>query len=64
MSLYVKGLVTLYSRITKLGWFDNEKDEFVFRNVMSDVNKFLSGTVLFGFVVGLKKVSKWGQKKP
>ena len=45
MSLYVKGLVTLYSRITKLGWFDNEKDEFVFRNVMSDVNKFLSGTL-------------------
>jgi len=40
----VQGLVTLYSRITKLGWFDNEKDEFVFRNVMSDVNKFLSGS--------------------
>jgi len=40
----VQGLVTLYSRITKLGWFDSEKDDFVFRNVMSDVNKFLSGT--------------------
>ncbi|XP_023340889.1 exportin-7 [Eurytemora carolleeae] len=40
----VQGLVTLYSRITKLGWFDSDKDEFVFRNVMSDVNKFLSGS--------------------
>ena len=36
-------MVTLYSRITKLGWFDSEKSEFIFRNVMDDVNKFLSG---------------------
>ena len=27
----VQGLVTLFSRITKLGWFDSDKDEFVFR---------------------------------
>ena len=40
----VQGLVTLYSRITKLGWFDSEKDEFVFRNVITDVTKFLSGS--------------------
>ena len=36
-------MVTLYSRITKLGWYDLEKNEFVFRNVMDDVNKFLGG---------------------
>lgn len=40
----VQGLVTLYSRITKLGWFDSEKDEFVFRNVITDVTKFLGGS--------------------
>jgi exportin-7 len=40
----VQGMVTLYSRITKLGWFDSDKNEFIFRNVMDDVNKFLGGT--------------------
>ena len=38
---YLKGLVTLFSRITKLGWFDSEKEEFVFRAVITDVTKFL-----------------------
>ena len=36
-----QGLVTLFSRITKLGWFDSEKEEFVFRAVITDVTKFL-----------------------
>jgi hypothetical protein len=40
----VQGLVTLYSRITKLGWFDSEKEDFVFRNAISDVTKFLGGS--------------------
>ena len=40
----VQGLVTLFSRITKLGWFDSDKDEFVFRAVISDVTKFLQGS--------------------
>merc|ERR1719412_715973 len=40
----VQGLVTLFSRITKLGWFDSEKDEFVFRAVITDVTKFLQGS--------------------
>ena len=39
----VQGMVTLFSRITKLGWFDSDKDEFVFRAVISDVTKFLQG---------------------
>ena len=40
----VQGMVTLFSRITKLGWFDSDKDEFVFRAVISDVTKFLQGS--------------------
>lgn len=37
----VQALVTLFSRITKLGWFDSHKDDFVFRNVVADIGKFL-----------------------
>ncbi len=39
----VQGLVTLFARITKLGWFDTKDDEYVFRNVIADVTKFLQG---------------------
>ena len=31
----------LFARITKFGWFDVSKDEYIFRNVISDVSKFL-----------------------
>uniref|UniRef100_T1H8L6 Importin N-terminal domain-containing protein n=1 Tax=Rhodnius prolixus TaxID=13249 RepID=T1H8L6_RHOPR len=41
----VQALVTLYARITKLGWFDSIKDDYVFRNVISDITKFLQGSV-------------------
>ncbi|OXU26700.1 hypothetical protein TSAR_005650 [Trichomalopsis sarcophagae] len=41
----IQALVTLFARISKLGWFDSDKDEFVFRNVVSDVSKFLQGSV-------------------
>lgn len=44
-SFVIQALVTLFARITKLGWFDSEKDEFVFRNVVSDTTKFLQGSV-------------------
>jgi len=37
----VQALATLFARITKLGWFDMDKDEFVFRNVIADVGSFL-----------------------
>ena len=40
----VQGLVTLFARISNLGWFDSKDDEFVFRNVISDVTKFLQGS--------------------
>ncbi|XP_076241414.1 ran-binding protein 16 isoform X2 [Calliopsis andreniformis] len=41
----IQALVTLFARISKLGWFDSDKDVFVFRNVVSDVAKFLQGSV-------------------
>ena len=53
-NLKLQGLVTLYCRITKLGWFDSEKDDFIFRNVMDDVNKFLSGKLIGVLVVYLQ----------
>ena len=37
----VQALTTLFARITKFGWFDTEKEEFVFRNVIGDVSNFL-----------------------
>ncbi|XP_063632313.1 exportin-7-B [Cydia splendana] len=39
----VQALVALFARITKLGWFDMVKEEFVFHNVMGDVGTFLQG---------------------
>ncbi|KAK6635129.1 Exportin 7 [Polyplax serrata] len=41
----IQALVTLFARITKLGWFDCEKEEYVFRNVVDDTSKFLQGSV-------------------
>ncbi|XP_039282073.1 exportin-7 isoform X2 [Nilaparvata lugens] len=41
----IQALVTLFARISKLGWFDCDKDEYIFRNVVADVSKFLQGSV-------------------
>lgn len=48
----IQALVTLFARISKFGWFDIDKDEYVFRNVVSDVTKFLQ--VGYYFKVYLK----------
>ncbi|XP_077991950.1 exportin-7-like [Glandiceps talaboti] len=40
-----QSLIQLFSRITKLGWFDCQKDQWVFRNVVDDVTQFLQGSV-------------------
>lgn len=37
----IQALVTLFARISKLGWFDSDKEEYVFRNVVGDISKFL-----------------------
>ncbi|XP_015191749.1 PREDICTED: exportin-7 isoform X2 [Polistes dominula] len=41
----IQALVALFARISKLGWFDVEKEEYVFRNVVGDITKFLQGSV-------------------
>ncbi|CAL4067523.1 unnamed protein product, partial [Meganyctiphanes norvegica] len=41
-----QGLVVLFGRITKLGWFDAlDKEEWAFRNVVTDISQFLQGSV-------------------
>ncbi|TRY65445.1 hypothetical protein DNTS_008775 [Danionella cerebrum] len=40
-----QALIQLYARITKLGWFDCQKEDYVFRNVIVDVTRFLQDSV-------------------
>ncbi|XP_051896679.1 LOW QUALITY PROTEIN: exportin-7 [Pristis pectinata] len=40
-----QALIQLFARITKLGWFDCQKEEYVFRNVIADVTRFLQDSV-------------------
>ena len=41
MIWYAFPILQLFARITKLGWFDVQEEEYVFRNVVSDVTKFI-----------------------
>ncbi|KAM9254070.1 LOW QUALITY PROTEIN: ran-binding protein 17 [Dugong dugon] len=41
----IQALVQVIAKITKLGWFEVQKDQFVFREIIADVKKFLQGTV-------------------
>ena len=34
-------LSLLYARLTKISWFDSNKEEWYFRNVLEDISKFL-----------------------
>ena len=36
-----QAIVLLYARLTKVGWNDIEKEQYVFRTVTEDVTKFL-----------------------
>jgi len=36
----------LYTRITKQGWFDSNKEVYIFRGVIDDVNQFLAVCLL------------------
>ncbi|KAA0189320.1 hypothetical protein HAZT_HAZT000508, partial [Hyalella azteca] len=41
-----QGLVELFARITKLGWYDSvDKDKWAFRDVLVDVSQFLKGPI-------------------
>ncbi|KAM6224221.1 ran-binding protein 17 [Rhynchocyon petersi] len=41
----ILALVQVIAKITKLGWFEVQKDQFVFREIIADVKKFLQGTM-------------------
>ncbi|XP_036054126.1 ran-binding protein 17 [Onychomys torridus] len=41
----IQALIQVIAKLTKLGWFEVQKDEFVFRDIIADVKKFLQGTV-------------------
>jgi len=36
-----QALIQLYARLAKRGWFDCQKDDYVFRNAITDVTRFL-----------------------
>ncbi|MBZ3891589.1 Ran-binding protein 17 [Sciurus carolinensis] len=37
----IQALIQVIAKITKLGWFEVQKDQFVFREIIADVKKFL-----------------------
>ncbi|XP_073913877.1 ran-binding protein 17 isoform X5 [Castor canadensis] len=41
----IQALIQVIAKITKLGWFEVQKEQFVFRELIADVKKFLQGTV-------------------
>lgn len=55
-----QALIQLYARITKLGWFDCQKDEYVFRNVITDVTRFLQVGSLLPYLFAHAVVSSKG----
>ncbi|CAH1784527.1 unnamed protein product, partial [Owenia fusiformis] len=53
-----QALVQLFGRLVKLGWFDVSKDEYVFRNVTTDVGKFLQSGSTQHVMVGVQLLSQ------
>ncbi|XP_036792992.1 exportin-7 isoform X12 [Oncorhynchus mykiss] len=53
-----QALIQLYSRITKLGWFDCQKDDYVFRNVIADVTRFLQQDSVEHCIIGVTILSQ------
>ena len=41
----IQAMVQLVARITKHGWFDMDKKDYVFRNILDEVGTFLRGSV-------------------
>lgn len=60
----IQALIQVIAKITKLGWFEVQKDQFVFREIIADVKKFLqvrrhydiirTSLVIVGFGFGLE----------
>ncbi|RWS05952.1 exportin-7-like protein [Dinothrombium tinctorium] len=55
----IQALVQLYARITKIGWFECDQDDFVFRNVITQIQSFLqaSGSVEY-CIIGVQLLSQ------
>ncbi|KAM4748193.1 exportin-7 [Rhinophrynus dorsalis] len=56
-SFVTQALIQLYARITKLGWFDCQKEDYVFRSVIVDVTRFLQDSVDY-CVIGVSILSQ------
>ncbi|XP_076102861.1 exportin-7-like [Mytilus galloprovincialis] len=54
----LQALVQLFARITKLGWFDVQDEGFVFRNVVSDVTKFIQSGSTQHVMIGVQLLSQ------
>ncbi|XP_046851290.1 exportin-7-like isoform X2 [Xenia sp. Carnegie-2017] len=54
---YVRqALIQLLAKITKLSWFDNQKDEFVFRKITNEIKEFLKGSIEY-WIIGVQILS-------
>ncbi|CAB3987622.1 exportin-7-like, partial, partial [Paramuricea clavata] len=51
-----QALIQLLARITKLSWFDSQKEEFVFRKITDEIKEFLKGSVEY-WIIGVQILS-------
>lgn len=54
----LQALVQLFARITKLGWFDIQDKDYVFRNVITDVTKFIQSGSTQHVMIGVQLLSQ------
>ncbi|OPJ88266.1 ran-binding protein 17 isoform B [Patagioenas fasciata monilis] len=57
----IQALIQVIAKITKLGWFEVLKDQLIFRNIITDVKKFLQGTVDH-YIIGVMILSELTQE--
>uniref|UniRef100_A0A8C8SN85 RAN binding protein 17 n=1 Tax=Pelusios castaneus TaxID=367368 RepID=A0A8C8SN85_9SAUR len=57
----IQALVQVIAKITKLGWFEVQKDQLIFRDIIGDVKKFLQGTVDH-YIIGVMILSELTQE--
>ncbi|XP_073212093.1 ran-binding protein 17 isoform X3 [Lepidochelys kempii] len=57
----IQALVQVIAKITKLGWFEVQKDQLIFRDIVADVKKFLQATVDH-YIIGVMILSELTQE--
>ncbi|XP_043347347.1 ran-binding protein 17 isoform X6 [Dermochelys coriacea] len=57
----IQALVQVIAKITKLGWFEVQKDQLIFRDIIADVKKFLQATVDH-YIIGVMILSELTQE--